>query len=323
MKIFAAFLFIRLLVGVAAAVSVADLRCEYLVDPLGIDTPQPHLSWTMKDPAKARGQRQTAWQVIVEDRISGGELWDSGKRESDQSLHVAYEGKPLASNQDCRWKVRVWDKGGKPSTWSESARFSIGLRNPGDWKGDWIRYREAQDIDHLWYRKTFELAEVPRGAFCHLASNGYHELYVNGERVDDRVLAPSLSNLTKRVFYITYDIQPFLHEGRNVVAVWNGSGWARADGSFGKGVWEQDSVIRCQVDLSDGTSFYSDESWRCAISHMKYRGKWNGGGQGEYGGEVIDARLEQAGWSEPSFDDSDWALASAWRMDGLEAVRPQ
>lgn len=316
-------LLLPLFAGLAAAVSVTDLRCEYLVDPLGIDTAQPHLSWRMEDPEKARGQRQTAWQVVVEDRISGGELWDSGKKQSEQSVHVAYAGKPLVSNQDCRWKVRVWDKDGEPSEWSKPARFSTGLLDPADWKGDWIRFREAQDIDHLWYRKTFDLAKVPEGAFCHLASNGYHELYVNGKQVDDRVLAPSVTNLTKRVFSITYDIRPFLQEGRNVIAVWNGSGWARADGSFGKGVWEQDSVIRCQVNLSDGTEVHSDESWKCAISHMKYRGKWNGGGQGEYGGEVIDARLKVEDWNRASFDDGEWASASAWRMDRLEAIRPQ
>ncbi|MCH7226480.1 family 78 glycoside hydrolase catalytic domain [Haloferula sp. A504] len=323
MKVIALASLLSLLASIAQAITVTDLRCEYLVDPLGIDTPEPRLSWRIEDPEQARDQRQTASQVIVEDGVSGKILWDSGRTESGQSVHVAYAGRPLVSSQDCRWKVRVWDKDGEPSGWSEPARFVMGLLDPADWTGDWIRFREAQDIDHLWHRKTFDLAKVPEAAFCHLASIGYHELYVNGKRVDDRVLAPSLTNLTKRVFYVTYDIRPFLRPGGNVIAVWTGSGWARADGSYGKGVWEQDSVIRCQVHLSDGTDMHSDESWKCAISPMKYRGKWNGGGLGEYGGEVFDARLAVEGWNLPEFDDSGWAPASAWRMDALEAVRPQ
>src|SRR4051812_8606813 len=96
----------------AAGVAVRSLRCEYAVDPLGIDEPHPRLSWTME--AKERGQAQTAYQVLVagseealrEDR---GELWDSGRIASDESAHIAYAGKGLRSRQRCYWKVRVWD----------------------------------------------------------------------------------------------------------------------------------------------------------------------------------------------------------------------
>lgn len=302
------------------AVKAVGLRCEYLVDPIGIDVAQPRFSWRLESADPVRGLKQSAWQVAVEQ--AGGELlWDSGKVASDESVNRTYAGKTLKSNQDCRWKVRVWDQTGRAGPWSESARFVMGLLQPDDWQGDWIRYREAQDIEHIWYRKSFELDEVPERALLHLASIGYHELHINGERVGDIVLAPSVTNLQKRVLYLSYDIRSNLRAGENVIAVWTGPGWARADGSYGKGVWERDSLFRCQVSMSNGMTLHTDGSWKCRISHSRNRGDWNGGGLGNYGGEVIDARLKLDGWNQVSLDDSSWVNASAYNENQPQSMR--
>ncbi|NLX05480.1 MAG: family 78 glycoside hydrolase catalytic domain [Phycisphaerae bacterium] len=119
------------------------LRCEYLIDPVGIDAVTPRLSWVLQ--SEERGQRQTAWQVLVgsrpdvlsEDR---GDLWDSGKVDSDRTSHVEYAGGPLVSRMRCFWKVRVWDKVGRPSRWSDVAQWSMGLLARGDWEAQWIAY---------------------------------------------------------------------------------------------------------------------------------------------------------------------------------------
>lgn len=304
----------------ATTLRIADLRCEYLTNPLGIDTELPRFSWKLVDDAHTRGQKQTAWQIIVtldsaDDAQDPQILWDSGKVASSESVNSAYASEPLQSNQVARWKVRAWDKDGNPTAWSDDAMFTMGLLDQADWKGEWIRHPEADELNHIWHRKNFELAQPPAHAFAHLASIGYHELYVNGNRVCDRVLAPAVSNLEKRVLYVTYDIAPHLHAGDNVIAVWTGSGWARADGSYGKGVWQQDSLLKCQIDMSNGMSLHTDDSWKCHISHSKYRGLWKGGGQGENGGEVIDARAKVPGWNQADFDDSEWATASVSQRD--------
>jgi alpha-L-rhamnosidase len=154
---------------------------------------------------------------------------------------------------------------------------------------------------------------------------GYHELYVNGQRVGTRVLSPAVSNLSKRAFYVTYDIADKLVKGDNVIAVWAGPGWARSDGSYGKGVWKQDSVFKCQVNFSKGESLHSDESWKCKVSSSENLGLWKGGGKGEYGGELIDARRMVKGWDEASFDDSGWANASIYQKSlilSAEMIEP-
>jgi alpha-L-rhamnosidase len=117
------------------------LRCEYRVDPLGIDVLQPRLSWEMQD--ARRGALQAAYQVLVAssaEKLAAdqGDLWDSGKVKSDRSAQVVYAGKPLVSGTFCHWKVRLWDADGNPSACSKPARWSIGLLGPDDVKAKWI-----------------------------------------------------------------------------------------------------------------------------------------------------------------------------------------
>jgi alpha-L-rhamnosidase len=125
----------------------AYLRCEYLTDPLGIGEPAPRLSWTVE--SGERGQRQTAYRLLVGSsekllRQDQGDLWDTGKVASDETICTAYQGQPLTSHQRCFWKVKVWDKDGRESSWSKPAMWSMGLLQPGDWKGEWIGYDQSR-----------------------------------------------------------------------------------------------------------------------------------------------------------------------------------
>jgi alpha-L-rhamnosidase len=97
------------------AAEVTNLRCEYLKDPLGIDVMKPRLSWKLETGnwKLERGIKQTSYQILVASSENilnkdQGDLWDSGKVESDQSIHVEYQGKPLESRMRCWWKVMVW-----------------------------------------------------------------------------------------------------------------------------------------------------------------------------------------------------------------------
>jgi len=128
----------------AAAIEPAELRCEYLVNPLGLHEAAPRLSWIVTSPQ--RGQSQNAYQILVATSAQTlaqdkGDLWDTGKVPSDQTSQIPYAGAPLASRAAAYWKVRAWDRDGNPSPWSKPALWTMGLLHPDDWHAKWIDAR--------------------------------------------------------------------------------------------------------------------------------------------------------------------------------------
>jgi alpha-L-rhamnosidase len=123
-----------------APVVISDLRCEYLVDPLGIDVYHPRLSWELS--SEGRGKTQTAYRIVVAgDSVSLADnkvLWDSQKTFSDATNNISYAGSPLQSGQFYYWKVQTWDEQDRPGDWSPIARFSMGLMHAKDWTAQWI-----------------------------------------------------------------------------------------------------------------------------------------------------------------------------------------
>ena len=127
--------------SVGGGITVKELRCEYVTNPLGIDTPQPRFSWILG--SNQRAQMQSAYHVIVASsaeklRSDIGDKWDSGKVASEKSVNIPYQGRELSSGERCYWKVRVWDKYGRVSPPSNPATFEMGLLKKSDWQGRWI-----------------------------------------------------------------------------------------------------------------------------------------------------------------------------------------
>jgi alpha-L-rhamnosidase len=120
---------------------VRELSCEYAQNPLGVDAPEPRFSWILE--SRRRGQMQSAYHILVATSIEKltdniGDKWDSREKFSDESVNISYAGQTLKSGERCYWKVRVWDKEGKSSPWSELAWFEMGLLEENDWRGEWI-----------------------------------------------------------------------------------------------------------------------------------------------------------------------------------------
>lgn len=306
----------------AAGVQPADLRCEHLGNPVGIDVTVPRLSWRMEDPAQARGRKQSAYHVLVassKEQLDKdtGDLWDSGKVSSNQSHLVPYAGKPLVSHMECHWKVKLWTEDGSETPWSPPARFTIGLLDASDWQGPWMTYGndpQSQQpipvVKHFWFRRNLELRTAPANAILHIASIGYHELYVNGTKADDRVLAPTLTRLDKRVHYVSYDIARLLRAGTNCIGIHHGPGWARYD------FFKTSPAIRVQLQArtEDGQVIRlgSGKEWRCRVAASENTGGWKWGNNG---GERIDARRRVPDWNLPGHDDSTWANAIETQKD--------
>ena len=140
--------------------NVAYLRCEYRINPLGIDVTEPRLSWIIR--SDSRAQVQSAYQILVADNEqalggNNGNLWDSSKVTSNQSNQIVYKGKTLKSRMQCYWKLRIWDKDGKASAWSETAFWTVGLLEPKDWKAKWIGYDENPPNSQTEQRKAISL----------------------------------------------------------------------------------------------------------------------------------------------------------------------
>ncbi len=146
----------------AGAILPMRLRCDYVDNPMSIDSPQPRLSWELKSrEACARGLHQTAYRILVAssaERLAQneGDLWDSGKITSDETLGVAYAGRALTSRERCWWKVKVWDQAGRETVWSDAATWSMGLLRLEDWSASWISEPplEPATTTHWGYRSA-------------------------------------------------------------------------------------------------------------------------------------------------------------------------
>ncbi len=276
-----------------SAMLVTELSCEYLTDPNGIDETEPQLSWQMV--SDIRGQKPTAYQLLVassREKLAKekGDLWNSGKIKSGKSRLVNYSGRALQSRTECFWKVRVWDKDGRPSSWSGPAYWSMGLLKKEDWTAQWIASPDS--VTAPYFRHAFKLDRLPERASLYLVSLGYYELYINGEKVGDEVLAPAVSNFSKRCYYQTYNVSSYLKEGKNSIGIWMGTGWY----SPGlPGVKHNSPVVRAQLEFNGGKEQHvgTDASWQTKASARSLLGKWR---WGKFGGELLDARLIDKQW---------------------------
>lgn len=289
--------------------SVYDLRCENLTGPLGIATTEPGFSWKIK--SEANGTTQQAFQVIVASRKDlltedKADLWNSGKTSSPESVFVKYSGKGLNAGTEAYWKVRVWDENDRSSGWSEISEFSIGLLNETDWQAKYIGFPVKSDYTASpILKKTFDLEQTGEKVFLYVNSLGYHEVYLNGEKISDIVLAPAVSQFTGRSQVMTYDISSYLKKGRNDLVLWIGQGW------YSKGlpgVVDDGPFVRAQAEMvSEGKRkiiLLTDSSWSGRKSGYATIGTWR---PHRFGGEEVDASYLMDGLSGKSLDEAKWA----------------
>jgi alpha-L-rhamnosidase len=325
---------------------VSHLRCEYLVDPLGIDVLEPRLSWLIQ--STRRGARQTAYQIHAEDKETGVQVWDSGKVVSDQTTHIVYAGSTLKSRQRVGWKVRVWDEFGNPTEWSETAWWEMGLLNASDWTADWIEAplvggpRTSSPCPYM--RKGFNLSkkgeayadgetkDAPgaddsrsgrksdralKKARLYITALGLYEAHLNGKIIGDDVLNPGWTDYHQRVRYRVYDVTSLLLPEENVLGVILGDGWY-----CGNIAWQGRQnygdrpklLAQLQVEYSDGSQICikTDRTWKTSFGPLIESDLLMG--------ESYDARLEFGGWSQPGFDDERWQRVQVFPDPGVKRV---
>jgi alpha-L-rhamnosidase len=301
----AAILMLAGFLPLAAAVVPVNLQCEYRVNPLGIDAARPRLTWQVK--SDERNQAQSAYRILVASsqqllRNDHGDLWDSSRISSDQTVNIAYSGKPLTSGEECFWKVKVWDKNGEASDWSAPAVWSMGLLKPEDWQGQWIGWDQGGKTNDfggakwIWFpegnpavsaplgtryfRRVFELPanQTVRMATIEMTADDAFHLFVNDQKAGsgDSWRTPG-----------TISIGALLKPGKNVLAV-----EAR---NVGDGPNPAGLIGRLNIDFEKGTALTvgTDGSWKSATNFENE-------------------------WDTLAFDDTDWAMAKPLGKYGMQ-----
>jgi alpha-L-rhamnosidase len=282
------------------------LRCEYRVDPLGIDVVQPRFSWEMAD--SRRGAKQAAYQILVAgspEKLAANQadIWDSGKVDGDQSAQVVYAGKPLETGKRYFWKVRLWDAAGVATAYSKSAMWSMGMLKPEDVKGKWIglegdmtyptqqsegkpspkfdgcswvwcdepgvNAREKAPQGERFFRGVVTVPENQkiRRAYLLVSADDAFDLTVNKAWV-----ARSADFKKPQVIDLTSQIKP----GKNVLCIMATNAMPTPAGLIGK--------LTVEFEQGDPLVSVIDKSWKAAV---KPEGEWT----------AVD------------FDDSKWAAA--------------
>jgi alpha-L-rhamnosidase len=279
------------------------LTCEHLQNPIGIGVPHPRLSWKLV--STRAGEVQTAYEVRAASsatalKFGKPDLWNSGKIATDQSVLVPWAGKPLASRSQVFWQVRVWDKDGRLSPWSDTASFELGLLNSSaEWRGHWIATDLPRfDVVKSALEKSSWISAGPgatqppavrlvidlptgvgiRSASADVAAEGLITLYVNGtanQQGSSSVAAP---------LYVEFRNQ--LVPGRNIIGITS----ARARNARGSGAntpGRNAIAAHGIIELENGKriEFNTDHSWKAATAPS---------------GE----------WYAASFDDSTWTNAT-------------
>ncbi len=307
----------------AGNVEVGSLTTEGQTSPLSIETQHPRLSWIIT--STERDVMQTSYHILVASSpellaADKGDLWDSGVVDSEQSVWVEYRGDELKDNTRCYWKVKVNTTRGT-SPWSQPAEWGMGIIGEGHWKGQWIGWEGPFDWDvedshsrmsSRYVRKEFDSAnkEIKR-ATAHISGLGLYELYINGRKVSDDVLAPAPTDYRRTTLYNSYDVTPMLKGNGETnavgVALGNGRFYTMRQNykpykipTFGYPKVRMNLVI----EYTDGTkqTISTDNKWSLTAEGPIRSNN-------EYDGEIYDARLELGDWTLPGYDDSRWLKA--------------
>ncbi len=307
------------------------MMVEYAENPINIDDAHPRFSWIIS--SDKRNQSQSAYRILVASSLkilslNRGDLWDSGKIESRETIQHEYKSENLQSNTTYYWKAISWDGAGK-SHESPAARFETAFLAANDWKAHWIGKGPAveplppqgffkdtreqasmkdtivHDGNSLLLRHEVSLPNIISSARAYVTGVGFYELYINGNRVGDQVLSPAKTPYHKQILYDTYDVTSLLTRGKNAFGIHLGNGWYNPYKKWWNDYrmqWfgSKKAIAQIFVRYTNGTSQWitTDNDWVWAPGPVSYNCI--------YDGEVYDANLDHKGWSKAGYNDSDW-----------------
>lgn len=308
---------------------LSKLKVEQQTYPTGILKSQPRFSWVIG--STASNFLQSAYQIqVASDSIhllnSKQLTWDSKKVIDGASQWRTYQGATLKSACTYYWRVKIWDRNGKPSSWSAIHHFQMGLASKADWSGaQWItdeilsdslvtvplehgRGEKARALkkNHLpLFRKEIQVQQSLKRATLFMAGLGQFDLFVNGKKATDHFCDQAWTLFSEEVQYLTVDITSQLQKGSNAIGVMLGNGYfyipaeryRKMSGAYGY----PKMIAKVLLEYADGSTAISvsDNTWKTSKGPIIF--------SSVYGGEDYDARLEQVGWNRVGFDDQIWS----------------
>ncbi len=267
---------------------VAELVCEYLTNPIGIDVVKPRFSWKIK--SDETDMMQSAYEIRVAKSPANLNkkstlIWSSGKVGSDQSVNVEYNGRPLKSMERAYWKVRTWDNKNKATDWSQPAYWEMGILDNSEWKAEWITMKGEAKADtsltSQYYRSEFETSKEVKSARVYVTSLGIYQLFLNGDKVGDHLFTPGFTSYKKRIQYQVYDVTSMLQQ-KNAIGAMVGDGWYRGFlGWKGKRSYYGDQLallVQLEISYFDGGSetIISNNSWKSSYGPILKSDIYNG-----------------------------------------------
>lgn len=307
---------------------------EGFKNPIGFYDTNPTFSWQL--PVSENVKSQVAYQIVVASHPDllpdNSDLWDSKKQETDQSIWIKYDGKPLESRQKVYWQVKYWNQEDEASSWSEISHFELGLLNNSDWQAKWVGLNTAKDsvrgrgkvLIHKpqYLRKGFELSGDVASARLYITAKGVFDVSINGENISNDAMSPGFTTYDKRIETLTYDVTSLIESGQNTIGVELASGWYSGRLLWGTTPWDNtiSPKVLCQLELTmkDGSKeiIISDESWK---------GITNGPIQFSeiYDGEIYNANLEIPSWASNNFDDKHWMNVEVENLNNNVKLEPK
>ncbi len=291
--------------GTLSAASITDLRVESQAGWMVTDEPEPMLSW------KADGKEISGYEIVAaktrnEAAAGEGSLWKSGVIPVSNGLRLRFDAKALPSRSEIWWQVRSVLEGGGRGEWSAPANFETGLKAE-DWKSEWIGMTpDARQRSAPRFRKSFVVTKPVAKARFYVCGLGWHESWLNGEKLGDEVLQPAQTDYNRRNFYVSHDVTARVKQGENVLAVWAGDGFFNQDRVWGpKGLSYGEPRMKGQLEITcaDGSVSVigTDTSWMCKKSPITQ--------SNVYAGEDYDARSEDLAWAGPEASNDSWIPA--------------
>jgi alpha-L-rhamnosidase len=297
--------------SVSAQIQVTSLTTDYKTNPIGIDNPVPKLSWIIESDQQNTMQESYELRAALNPKDLSNrnmQLWNSGKVESSESIHIKYEGQPLLSYQRVYWQIRIVDNHGEKSKWSEVAFFEMGKMEDTGWEADWIVPAWEEDNKKSnpspYLRKGFTVSKVVKNARLYVSAQGLYQVEINGSRVGDQEFTPGWTTYKHRIQYQVYDVSTHLEQEENAIGIVLGDGWFRGNLQYvgRRNVYGEEvaAIAELRIEFSDGTieTIHTNDSWKASTGPII--------ASDIYLGETYDATKELDGWSSPGYDDSAW-----------------